>query len=144
MPIVVIDQIGYQLKRAQQALRTAMDEALRDVGLTTAQYAALSTLEDMPGASSAALARACFVTAQTMNEIVASLQAAGLIRRQPHPEHGRILQAYLTEQGQARVTQAHALVRLVGERMVAGLSPQERDQFLQWLRRCSEALETHS
>ena len=33
------------MKRAQHALRIEMDEALREVGMTTAQYAALSTLE---------------------------------------------------------------------------------------------------
>lgn len=41
-------RVGYQMKRAQQVLRIALDEALREVGMTTAQYAALSALETTP------------------------------------------------------------------------------------------------
>jgi hypothetical protein len=66
----VTDLVGYQLKRAQQALRTAMDEGLRAQGLTTPQYAALTHLEADEPLSGAELARRCFVTAQTMNAIL--------------------------------------------------------------------------
>lgn len=62
--------VGYYLKRAQHALRLAMDAALQRVDLTTPQYAALCALELEPGLSNAALARCCFVTPQTMNMIV--------------------------------------------------------------------------
>ena len=53
----VESKVGYQMKRAQHALRFEMDRALREVGMTTAQYAALSTLEAAPGLSAAELAR---------------------------------------------------------------------------------------
>jgi hypothetical protein len=39
MPDRLADRVGYQLKRAQQALRTAMDEGLRAQGIATPQYA---------------------------------------------------------------------------------------------------------
>ena len=54
--------VGYHMKRAQHALRIEMDEALREVGMTTAQYAALSTLEAATGLSAAELARGSSVT----------------------------------------------------------------------------------
>lgn len=41
------------IKRAQQALRNAIDPALADLGLTKAQYAALYNLRRHSGASSA-------------------------------------------------------------------------------------------
>ena len=93
--------VGYQLKRAQQALRAAMDEALRPQGLTTPQYAVLTALEAEAGLSGAELARRCFVTPQTMNEIVAGLEARGWVTRRRHAEHGRVLQTFLTDQGAA-------------------------------------------
>src|SRR6266487_1975169 len=74
-----------------------VDDALRRVGLTNAQYAVLAMLEDEGALSSAELARRCFVTPQTMNQIVASLQARALVGRAAHPHHGRILQTSLTE-----------------------------------------------
>jgi len=65
--------------------------ALRGLGITTPQYAALTFLDESPGLSSAQLARRAFVTPQTMNRMVANLEAAGLIARGPHPELGRVL-----------------------------------------------------
>src|SRR3712207_8022525 len=67
-------RVGYELKRAQHALRSEMDGALRGVGLTTPQYAALSVLEGEEGISGALLARRCFVTPQTMNGILVNLE----------------------------------------------------------------------
>lgn len=134
-------RVGYQMKRAQHALRVEMDKALREVGITTAQYAALSTLEAAPGLSGARLARRGFVTPQTMNVILANLEATGLIVRRPHPEHGRVLQAYLTEMGEESVARAHGVVGDVERRMLEGLSRDDRRRLLEALRRCADALE---
>src|ERR1700722_9693573 len=87
------DRIGYLLKRVQHSLRSRMDKVLESKGLTTPQYAVLSFLENEPGASSAELARRSFVTPQTMIRIVENLETLGLIRREPHPTHGRGLAA---------------------------------------------------
>jgi len=137
----VESRVGYQMKRAQHALRVEMDKALREVGMTTAQYAALSTLEAAPGLSGAELARRSFVTPQTMNVILANLEAAGLVVRRPHPEHGRVLKTYLTEMGEESVTRAHGLVEAVERRMLDRLSQDDRRRLLEALRGCADALE---
>lgn len=141
---MLTDRIGYHLKRLQQALRVAMDAALRELDLTSAQYGALAALEDMPGISSAALARACFVTAQTMNELVQGLIASGLVTRQAHPEHGRIVQLSLTIEGSLRLAQAHQVIEMIEKRMLLGLDSKQQRQFVQWLQLCSAALEAES
>lgn len=135
-------RVGYQLKRAEHALRLEMDAVLRDLGLTTPQYAALSVLGDEPGLSGAELARRSFVTPQTMNSIVARLEVAGLISRGVHPAHGRVLRAYLTEAGKKLLSGAHRSVRMVEERMLADLNTEERQLLLDTLRRCTSSLET--
>ena len=132
--------IGYELKRAQHALRLRMDEALRETKSTTPQYAALSALAEEPGLSNAQLARRSFVTPQTMNQILKGLEAAGLVRREGHPEHGRVLRSYLTEEGEGLRGECAGRVAAVAQRMVAGLSEEERSGFLGMLRRCSAAL----
>src|ERR1700686_5656357 len=86
----VTDRVGYQLKRAQQALRTAMDEGLRAQGMTTPQYAALTALEADEPLSGADLARRCFVTAQTMNAILVGLERARLGERGGQPKNARV------------------------------------------------------
>ena len=133
--------VGYELKRAQHALRLVMDGILGGMGLTTPQYSALTVLEGEPGISGAGLARRCFVTPQTMNGIVANLEAAGLVERRAHPEHGRVLQAYLTGEGEAVVSRAHVPVWEIEERMLGDLGEDERAWLLRALRGCADALE---
>ncbi len=132
--------VGYRLRCAQQSLRATMDAALRDLGVTTPQYAALTFLEESPGLSSAQLARHAFVTPQTMNRIVANLEGAGLIERDPHPDIGRVLQARLSERGRGLLAECHHRVGEVEARMVADLSPEEQRQLADLLERCIRAL----
>ena len=134
------NRVGYELKRVQHALRLNMDETLKELGVTTPQYAALSVLAEEPGLSNAGLARQSFVTPQTMNQILVRLEAAGLVERRPHPEHGRILQALLTEEGEKLRRECAKRVDAIEERMVCGLSEEERLGLLELLRRCFEAL----
>ena len=129
------------MKRAQHALRSEMDGALREVGLTTPQYAALLVVEGEEGLSGALLARRCFVTPQTMNGILINLERAGLMERRAHPEHGRVLQAYLTGDGERMLSRAHALVEAIEEQMLGDLTEGERARLLAVLRGCADALE---
>src|SRR3984893_8970529 len=100
------DRLGYVLKRAQHALRMSMDDQLSHLGVTTAQFNVLSAVQQQPGISNASLARGAFVTAQSMLGIVANLERIGLLRRKPHPTHGRIRQSELTEKGDVVVGKA--------------------------------------
>jgi len=136
----VLDLVGYHLKRAQQALRTAMDEGLRAQGLTTPQYAALTHLEADEPLSGAELARRCFVTAQTMNAILVGLERARLVERKAHAKHGRVIEARLTKRGRAKVEDAHRTVFGIEERMLFKITPAQRRRLNETLRRLVENL----
>jgi DNA-binding MarR family transcriptional regulator len=138
----VTDRVGYQLKRAQQALRMAMDEGLRALGMTTPQYAALTALDADEPLSGAELARRCFVTAQTMNAILVGLERARLVERAPHAEHGRVIEARLTKRGRAKVQVAHRTVFEIEERMLSEITPGARRRLNETLRRLVENLGT--
>jgi len=135
------DDLGYVIKRAQQALRNAIDLALADLGLTTAQYAALYNLGRHPRASSAELARLSFVTPQTMVRIVSGLERAGLVRRAPSPTHRRVLQARLTSKGASVLRQAQERVDAIHAHMLLGIPPAVTERLLGWLTRIAERLE---
>ena len=134
------ERVGYALKQAQQALRIAMDAALRPHGLTTAQYAALTALETGGPISGAELARRAFVTPQTMTDIVAKLDAAGLVARRPGEADRRVVRLALTDVGRARLAAAHVVVDDVEARMLRGFEAPERDRLRDALRRCAQAL----
>jgi len=137
---VAEEQVGYVLKQVQQALRAAMDAALRRHGLTTPQYAALSALAEGGALSGAELARRGFVTPQTMNGIVANLEAAGLVERRGDAGDARVLRVALTPAGRARFDECQQVVGAIEERMLSGLRADERPWLLDALRRCATAL----
>jgi DNA-binding MarR family transcriptional regulator len=132
---------GYLLKRAHQAFCAATDAGLRNHGLTNVQYGVLVVLEEAGRLSGAELARRCYVTPQAMNDLVAGLERRGLVARQPHPTHGRVLEVSLTQDGRRTLEASHRTVLAVEARMTAGLDEQERDRLVVALRRCAEQLE---
>lgn len=134
------ESVGYQLKRAQHALRLALDAELDEVGLSLAQYAALAALNEQREASNAVLARMCFVTPQTMNALLAGLVGERLVQRRPHPAHGRIITLRLTDKGARLLAEANRVAAEVERRMVAGTSHQDRKRLLDILRTFTNSL----
>ena len=135
------ERLGYVLKRAQHALRTSIDDQLNPLGLTAAQYNLLSAVAVERGISNASLARMAFVTAQSMQGIVANLEKQGLLRRVPHPTHGRIRQSELTRQGAEILARAHKVLRGIEEKMTAGLSEEEVEALRCALLQCAENMQ---
>jgi len=131
-------RLGYMLKRAQHALKMSMDELLEPIGLTVPQYNVLSAVQLQPGISNAALARGASVTAQSMQGIVANLERIGLLRRKPHPTHGRIRQSELTKKGDVVLAKAHKLFIGVAEAMTCGFKKEEIEALRSLLHRCTE------
>lgn len=132
--------IGYALKLAQQALRTRLDTALREIGLTTAQYAVLTFLKKEAGASNAELARSSFVTPQTMQAILVALERAGYISRTAHPEHGRVQKTELTTTGRDVLKAASGIVADAEARLRVASAPVDPKAVAAMLLRLAEAL----
>src|SRR3712207_9525614 len=82
---------GYLLRQAWHQFRGALDDVLREHGLSGAQYAVLSVLARHMAVSGAALARLCPPTPTALTGVVSTLERAGLVVRQHHPPPGRLL-----------------------------------------------------
>ena len=109
-------------------------------GVTLHQYTALSLLERRDGLSSAQLARRHFVTPQAMNQLVASLERDGLIRREPDSANRKILRASLTDGGRAALAACHRAVDDLEQRMLAGFTPTQAGEFRDALERSLRGL----
>lgn len=125
--------MGFLLVQAAQTLRAAMATALRPHDLTPPQYGALSVLARDPGLSGADLARASNITPQAINEILATLERKHLIERHPHPTHGRILQATVTDEGQRRLQAANPAARALSAAIEEGFTPDQIATIKTWL-----------
>ncbi|WP_243788488.1 MarR family winged helix-turn-helix transcriptional regulator [Saccharopolyspora gloriosae] len=131
---------GYLVKRVQQLLRHECDRELRDGGVTISQYAVLRALDEHPGASSAELARLCFVTRQSLQDVLSGLRSNGLVEVADRPTTGRARPARLTPLGVQRLARAGEVMASVEDRMLAGFGAEERDLLSGLLIRCTENL----
>ena len=134
------ESVGYVLKQASAALRTALDAALRPLDLTVAQYACLELLGRQPGLSNAELARGAFVTRQSMNLVLRGLQDRGLVTRPTTPAQGRALPTELTPRGGELLRAASAAVGAVEHQMLSPLPPARRRRLRDDLAACAAAL----
>jgi DNA-binding MarR family transcriptional regulator len=135
-----LDALGFLITQAHHTVSKAKEAALAPTGLTVPQYTALLCVADEPGISGADLARRCTVTPQTMTTVLGNLESKGLVRREPHPFIGRVIETHLTASGTRALERAHALASEVEAELAAGLSRKDRARFASELRRCIDQL----
>ena len=126
--------LGYLLKEASSALRAAMEEVLRPLGMNITHYSCLELLAQRPGLSNSELARGTFVTRQTMNVLLQALERDGEVTRAVEAPVGKALPTRLTEKGRRKLEAATAAVREVELRMLTGLTQEEQDAAFRILR----------
>ncbi len=136
----VDESVGYVLKQAATALRTAMDTVLRPLELTVPQYSCLEVLGQRPGLSGSELARATFVTRQSMNLVLQGLQQRGLLTRAAVAAHGKALPTELTDVGRVQLRVASVAVRTIEKQMLARLAPEAQQRLRADLAACAAAL----
>lgn len=118
--------LGYLLKEASSALRTAMEAVLRPLGMTVTHYSCLELLAQRPGLSNSELARGAFVTRQSMNVLLQTLERDGFVTRPSEAPVGKVLPTQLTPLGRQSLETATAAVRSVEVRMLAGMTDAEQ------------------
>jgi DNA-binding MarR family transcriptional regulator len=133
--------VGYLVKRVQLSLRRRCDAALLPSGLSMAQYSAMRALADHPEASASELARRCFVTRQSLQDLLAALRSAGYVRDAKVPPRGRARSLELTAAGAKRLAAAHDAVMTVESAMLEGISAAMHRQLVASLQRCAQNLE---
>lgn len=131
---------GYAVKRLQLAVRTAVDTAVASTKLSMAQFAVLRTLADSGPMPAAELARRCFITRQSMQDVLGCLRDRGLVDTVVSDSGVRSRRLEVTAQGREVLGDATLRVQAVDDRMLRGLSSRDRAQFVSWLNLCADNL----
>jgi DNA-binding MarR family transcriptional regulator len=128
---------GHLLRRAQQ-LHVAV--WLRDVcsETTSVQFAALTVLDQRPGASQRDLGRALDLDRSTIADLVARMVRRGLIERERDEGDRRRNVLQLTIPGRDELGRLRPRVEAIEPILTGGLSPSERDQLRRLLYRALE------
>lgn len=130
-----------RLMRLMRLIRSAWRDALADLDVTPVQNSVLRLIAGASGISSAELARRAHVSPQSMHTVVTELERRALVKLEPRPGHGRILDAHITEQGRALLGETDVLANALEERMIAGLDEDRRRQLLDLLHLCLASFE---
>jgi DNA-binding MarR family transcriptional regulator len=120
----------YLVKQLELSVRARLTDLVRPAGITALQYTALTVLERHDGLSTAQLARNSFVTAQAMADMVAVLDARGLIRRERNPGNRREMLIYLTDPATTLLQGLAEPVRRLEEEMTRDLDTAQLRQAL--------------
>src|ERR1700691_1181745 len=102
-------QAWLALASALNRLPVALDaQRRRDAGISHFEYQVLALLSEAPGRTlrMSELATQAEGSLPRLSQVVARLEQRGWVRRTPDPADGRYTLATLTDQGQAKVTQA--------------------------------------
>lgn len=136
------ERLTYLMRRVSTALALDVDRALRDVALTHAQYGALAQLGlvDPEALSAATMAERNGITAQSTSTAIAGLLNRGLVHRERHPSHGRILQVRITPEGAELLARAHAATWKAEARALASLDEKQKRVLRVALRTTMQAM----
>ncbi|KWI42149.1 MarR family winged helix-turn-helix transcriptional regulator [Burkholderia stagnalis] len=115
-------RLTYVIGSLDRLLRRHMTDALAPLGITLAQYTALSVLEARGASSNAQLAERSFITPQSANEVMSVMASRGFVTREADPSHGRVILLTLTGEGAAMLRECEAVLRPLESRMLGDLS----------------------
>ncbi len=131
------DSPGYQLWLATNRWQRFIRRVLNPLDLTYVQYAILSAVFGLsanePHITQAMVCRHAELDPNMSSEVVRSLEAKGLLRREPHPEDGRAATMSLTNDGRDLVSKARDEIAPLIEQFFAPLVDQ-RDELVRMLR----------
>ena len=134
-------RLGYLMRQAQQALWISLEAELRPLGISASQFGVLRLVDVEPGATGADLAYTSMFSPQSTQEILVVLEAAGFVERRCDDRDGRIRRTFLTTKGARVLGKAHARAIALEERMVAGMSPRQRQELKKALVHIAQALD---
>jgi DNA-binding MarR family transcriptional regulator len=125
--------ISWALWQTEIAVDLALDALFAPLNLTATLQGTLRVIVDTPGQSTADLARLAGVRPQSMAHNVTRLEELGMVTREPHPVHKKVLQVYPTDAGRKSLLAVSRILMAVESDLCSGMKPQERSAFLHQL-----------
>ena len=132
---------GFLLRRAHQISTAVFEDECRHVGLTPAQFGALSVLRASPGLDQSSLARALGFDKVTMLRVLRGLETRGLIARLRTPENRRNLSISLAPAGLALLQEAQQPAERAYHRLMVPLNAAQQTQLVALLQLLTTGLE---
>jgi DNA-binding MarR family transcriptional regulator len=124
---------GPQIRRLHQISVAVFLQETAAHGVTPVQYAALHAVQLQPGMDQRTLAGTVGLDTSTVGGVINRLESRGLLARNASPTDRRVRLLSLTPEGKALLAAIQPAIAMTQERILAPLSPEERDHFMRLL-----------
>lgn len=118
-------QFGYTIADVQRLLRRVFDRRAADLGLTRAQWLALSRIARAQGLTQSELAQDLDMEAIAIGRVVDRLQLAGFVERHADPDDRRCWRLHLSSKSDDVMSGMKQLANTLREDMLEGVSADE-------------------
>lgn len=129
------DSVGFLIARLRTAMLAELDDQLREMDITSAQWIILMRIANGSGRTSAELCRSLDYDTGSMTRMLDRLEEKGFILRQRSAEDRRIVELAITEQGRALYPQLRGASQRMLGRMLTGIPDAEVALLKSLLRR---------
>lgn len=109
--------------------------------VTPSQFTLLDWVARHPGCGIQDVAAGLRLTAPTVSVAVHRLEEAGFLQRQPNPQDARSIRIYLNAMGEEVHRGVQEFFRRKTKRLLAGLTPEEREKLVDLLGRALSVAE---
>ena len=127
--------LGYNARRAALTIIEGFLERMAEFGLRPVDFSVMSVIHHNPGVTSRQLCAALNLLPPNLVGLVQSLEARGLIARQPHPTDGRAMGLHPTPAGVALMQQAEQAASDLEIERSARLTPSQRKTLVDLLQK---------
>ena len=124
---------SHLLHRAQQAAANHSAKALKSAGITLRQFSLLAALDGNDGVSQSDLVNATGIDRSTLADMVARMEAGGLIKRASSKTDARAKAVSLTAKGKKALDKALPAVQKADAAMFATLPKVKQDALMSGL-----------
>jgi MarR family transcriptional regulator for hemolysin len=133
--------IGFLISDVARLMRTAFDRRVRGLGLTRSQWLVINRLYRRPGATQSELAEMLEVEKATAGRMVDRMENKGWVERRADAADRRVNRLFLTAEADLIQVQLAQIADRTVEDALGLLSPGEREQFSEWMRRVKRRLQ---
>ena len=134
------EEINENLLRFIRQHHSRIRSLFEQIGVYRGQPPILRQLSKEEGIPQSALAKCQHLAPAPVTKMLQRMEQAGLIERKPDPSDQRVTRVYLAQTGRDIQDSIRQRERQVTEEMLAGFSPQEKEQLSQYLVRMQENL----
>jgi len=133
-------RLGFLMHDVSRLRRTAFDQYMKPLGITRSQWWVLIYLARHDGMIQSDLANLLELGKAALGSLIDRLEATGLVRRGGDEADRRAKRVYLSPAGAQLIKEMHVRSNEMSERILEGLSEQEREELTELLKRVKRNL----